>query len=115
MIITRCQYNLFSPENADNYQQIASKAEPTKDGYVFGGWSGLPATMPDHDVEITGQFYLVGDVNGDGIINTVDATYILMYLVDKTPADFIVPVADVDGNGSINTVDASAILKKLVE
>lgn len=57
----------------------------------------------------------MGDVNGDGIINTVDASYILMYLVDKTPVDFIESMADVDGSGTINTVDATGILRKLVE
>ena len=69
------------------------------------------------DAELDYALYTkqMGDVNGDGIINTVDASYILMYLVDKTPADFIESVADVDGSGTINTVDATAILKKLVE
>jgi len=54
-------------------------------------------------------------VNGDGKINTVDASYILMYLVGNVPADFVEAAADVDGNGIINTLDATAILKKLVE
>ena len=56
-----------------------------------------------------------GDVNGDGKINTVDASYILMYLVGNTPEDFVEKAADVDGDGKINTLDATAILKKLVE
>ena len=58
---------------------------------------------------------VVGDVNGDGEINTVDASYILMYLVGNTPNDFVEAAADVDGNGVIDTLDATAILKKLVE
>ena len=31
-------------------------AAPTKEGYTFSGWSGLPATMPAHDVVVTGSF-----------------------------------------------------------
>lgn len=31
-------------------------AAPTKEGYTFSGWSEIPATMPDSDVEITGSF-----------------------------------------------------------
>ena len=58
---------------------------------------------------------ILGDVNGDGKINTVDASYILMYLVGNVPDDFVEAAADVDGNGIINTLDATAILKKLVE
>lgn len=29
---------------------------PTKEGYTFSGWIGLPATMPAHDVTVTGSF-----------------------------------------------------------
>lgn len=35
------------PINADN---------PTREGYTFSGWSGLPDTMPDHDITVTGSF-----------------------------------------------------------
>lgn len=59
--------------------------------------------------------YTPGDVNGDGEINTVDASYILMYLVGNAPADFIQEAADVNEDGEIDTLDATAILKKLVE
>ncbi|MBR1932752.1 MAG: hypothetical protein IJ841_03605 [Prevotella sp.] len=57
----------------------------------------------------------LGDVNGDGVINTVDATYVLKYLVGSAPADFIEAAADVDGNGTINTSDATAILRSMVQ
>ena len=30
----------------------------TKTGYTFHGWSGLPETMPDHDVTVTGSYTL---------------------------------------------------------
>lgn len=33
--------------NADN---------PTRDGYNFSGWDGLPDSMPDHDITVTGSF-----------------------------------------------------------
>lgn len=29
---------------------------PSKEGYTFSGWSDIPATMPDRDVEIIGSF-----------------------------------------------------------
>ena len=35
-------------------------ADPVKDGYVFSGWSGVPDTMPAHDVEVTGAFVVDG-------------------------------------------------------
>ena len=41
------QLKAGQPINADN---------PTREGYIFNGWSGLPDTMPDHDITITGSF-----------------------------------------------------------
>ena len=41
---------------------------PTKEGYTFSGWSDIPATMPAHDVIISGSF--------------ATNTYLLTYMVD---------------------------------
>lgn len=57
----------------------------------------------------------VGKVSKDDTINTTDASYILMYLVDNKPDDFNAITADVDMNGTINTADATEILKELVK
>ena len=35
---------------------ITPETTPTKEGYTFSGWSDIPATMPAHDVTITGTF-----------------------------------------------------------
>lgn len=35
---------------------ITPRTEPTREGYTFSGWSGLPSTMPDRNVEVTGIF-----------------------------------------------------------
>ena len=35
---------------------ITPEAEPTKEGYTFSGWSEIPATMPAHDIVVTGTF-----------------------------------------------------------
>ncbi|MCI5794545.1 MAG: GDSL-type esterase/lipase family protein [Ruminococcus sp.] len=58
---------------------------------------------------------LMGDVNGDGIVNAVDASAILTYfaimMTDQTPTmKFDKSVADYNNDGIINSIDASAIL-----
>ncbi len=47
---------------------ITQEPAPTKEGYTFSGWSGIPERMPAHDVTVTGTF----------MVNK----YILMYILD---------------------------------
>ena len=57
-------YNLSYIVDGKVYQSVSveeGKAitpidEPSKEGYSFSGWSGLPATMPANDVTVTGTF-----------------------------------------------------------
>jgi hypothetical protein len=41
-------------------EEVVQKEAPVKEGYTFSGWSGLPETMPDHDVIVTGSFEVDG-------------------------------------------------------
>ena len=49
---------------------------PTKRGYTFSGWSGLPATMPANDVTVNGSFtierYTVTFYDWDGTVLKVE-------------------------------------------
>ena len=46
---------------------ITPEAALTKEGHTFSGWSEIPKTMPNHDVEVTGSFS----------INSYTLTYLL--------------------------------------
>ena len=35
---------------------ITPETAPTKENYIFSGWSDIPETMPAHDVTVTGSF-----------------------------------------------------------
>lgn len=37
-------------------ETITAEAEPQKEGYIFSGWSEIPATMPADDIIVTGSF-----------------------------------------------------------
>lgn len=47
-------------------EAIFPMTPPTKEGYIFSGWSEIPQTMPAHDVVVTGSF----EVNGIDEITT---------------------------------------------
>ena len=59
---------VYRKDTIDFSTTVTPESAPTKEGYTFFGWSEIPATMPAHDVEVTGSF----SVN----------KYILTYKVD---------------------------------
>lgn len=53
---------------------------------------------------------LLGDANGDGEVNVIDAMLVVNYVITTGKADLIEKNADVDGNGNIDIVDVMAIV-----
>ena len=62
---------------------ITAESAPTKEGYIFSGWSEVPATMPAHDVTITGNFTFIDAI--DNVI-TDDGTY-QIFTLDGIPVE----------------------------
>ncbi len=92
---------------------LTLEAEPTKEGYTFGGWSELPETMPAHDVEVTGRFYLYGDVNTDEEVDVVDVVDIARFVV-ATPSDsFRERLADLNYDATVNIADAVTLVNHI--
>ena len=88
----------------------APKAIATKD--ANGALS--PITKPIVTDDPYGG-YALGDVNGDGKINTLDAMMTLRAAVGIESLDAIQTIrADIDANGKINTMDAMMILRRAV-
>ncbi|MBN1699373.1 MAG: hypothetical protein JW881_17770, partial [Spirochaetales bacterium] len=56
----------------------------------------------------------LGDVNGDGAINILDALKIAQYYVGADPSGFDPDAADVDANGAVNIVDALLVARYYV-
>ena len=62
---------------------ITTEAEPTKEVYTFSGWSEVPATMPAHDVTITGNFTFIDAIED---ITANDSEY-QIFTIDGTPVE----------------------------
>ena len=66
-------------------------------------------TVADH--EEVGPTYIVGDVNSDGKVDTVDATLIQKYAIEIPVEYFDATVADVNGDGRISILDTTCVQK----
>ena len=58
---------IYKSETVDYGTPLTPEPALQKEGYTFSGWSEIPATMPAHDVEVTGTFS----------INSYTLTYII--------------------------------------
>ena len=68
---------------------ITALTEPTKEGYTFSGWIGLPETMPANDVTTIGTFtinkYLVTFKIGDEVIASDSLEYMSAIVAPEAP------------------------------
>ena len=49
--------------------------------------------------------YVIGDVNGDGVIDEKDVNLLSKYLFVTVPVNFITQAADINGDGKIDEDD----------
>lgn len=60
---------LYAVDSVKHGDTIIPRAEPSKEGYTFSGWSEVPEIMPAEDLVVTGSF--------------VRNTYTITYVVDS--------------------------------
>jgi Ca2+-binding EF-hand superfamily protein len=58
-------------------------------------------------IETIDLLQMAGDIDGDGIVNATDLTYLLSEF-GKFPLNF--PYADIDGDGIVNATDLTYLL-----
>lgn len=104
---------------------------PVREEYVFKGWSinkdgnvlFSPGDLCDLDANIIlyavwspqSTDRILGDVNGDGVINILDATNIQKLLAESDAfTEEQIKYADVNGDGCISVLDVTKIQKYLV-
>ena len=84
-LIYKVDDEVYKIEEIKEGEAITPEAEPTKEGYTFSGWSEIPATMPAHDVTVTGMF----SINSYKLTYVVDGqtykTYDVEYGATITP------------------------------
>ena len=98
---------------------VTPEPEPEpRAGYTFSGWIGLPETMPDHDVIVTGTFLpiLVAEITVTGPAETLKVGSTMQLTADVQP----VPVANdtvtwTSSDEAVAQVDAEGMVTALAE
>ncbi len=89
-------------------------------GYRFEAWTGDVAavanvnastttfTMPAQNVTITPKHYLIGDVDGNGVVDSMDAAAIIRMVGGKETPTL---VGDIAGTGAVDAMSAANIAR----
>jgi hypothetical protein len=98
-----------------DYGKIVSEfpEPPTLDRFVFVDWD-YDGSAVFVDITITANYLEVGDVNGDGVINTGDAVLILKGITGNSLTPQQDSLADFNNDGKVNTGDAVGILTFII-
>ena len=83
---------------------ITPEFAPTKEGYTFSGWSDIPATMPAHDVTVTGTFTRDGIVVDNVVFEETEDGVVLIN-GESLSGNVIIP-ATITANGQTYRVIA---------
>lgn len=75
---------------------------------------GTFVSLPKTKTSIMVINYIIGDVNGNGIVDIGDAVSIVNYLVGKESQNFVEKAADTNHNGLVDIGDAVTIVNFLV-
>ena len=103
--IVALTFELGNPQNVDptlNQGEVScAGAAPTR----------TPTRTPTATRTATPACTLWGDVNRDGRVDPIDATYILQYAAELIPSLPCRSRADVYADGQVNAIDATVILQ----
>lgn len=103
-------YGYYSSYNKTLYSYDKEEHE-----FVFNIYNiGENKTIGFGSIVIEGELtapvsILLGDVNGDGIVNVTDVVCLVSYILGSNTTDIILEAADVNGDGDINITDAVGI------
>lgn len=107
--------NLSPSQVKDIIAQTAIKDNYTNNpesGFRFGPNGKIDALAGAR--RVLGINYLIGDVNGNGVINIQDVTWLIDYLLENPNENFVLEAADVFPDGIINIRDLTSLIDVLL-
>lgn len=96
--------------------EIASPANPTKEGCFFFGWDkDIPAVMPADNITIKALWIpsdnpSLGDANGDGDVNIIDVNLLIGKILGSVTSGCIEENMDINKDGELNVADLNILV-----
>jgi hypothetical protein len=103
-------------------EEVFISATPNEN-YIFKNWTlgetevsaepNFSYTMFNQNITFHANFYIMGDVNNDGIINIADLTMLIDFILGNNPVGFLEFLADLNRDLSINVIDVVFLIHLL--
>ncbi|MBQ1667187.1 MAG: lamin tail domain-containing protein, partial [Prevotella sp.] len=104
----------FTYPEHDGNQSVGRYPDGCNDIYLFNVPTiGKDNRMTSYAVAQEENF-LLGDVNGDGVVNITDVIYLVNYIMQPESTTIILKAADVNIDGNINITDAVGIINLIL-
>ncbi|MBR5101537.1 MAG: dockerin type I repeat-containing protein, partial [Muribaculaceae bacterium] len=107
------------------FDEIAMRANPVfanESNYIdnvisilSGGTAGVGLNFDAIFFYRDAKEQLMGDVNGDGVLDVKDVTGLINYILGTPPADFVLENANIDGEGEIDVQDVTALINMILD
>lgn len=103
---------VYKTESIKCQTKIELPNAPKKEGHTFYRWEGMPEDliMPDHDLTVTAQYAITGDVNLDEKVNITDAVDIVNDRLGYESNGFILALSDVNADEQYTITDAIGVI-----
>lgn len=113
----------FGAANSEGDYRITDETTGIEIGLANGGASfAIPAGEWNLTVSVDNmtlivekaENVLIGDANGDGVVNPTDATVLINALLSENFEAIVPANSDMDGNGTVNVTDAILLINYLL-
>ncbi|MBQ4028555.1 MAG: dockerin type I repeat-containing protein, partial [Prevotella sp.] len=105
-----------------SYDKSLSSTSATSHDFVFNIYTldgSKNKTMGLGNIVITGELTeninpIMGDVNGDGLVNITDVVCLVNYVLDSDASNINLEISDINGDGIINITDVVSLVNLIL-
>ncbi|MBO4315843.1 MAG: dockerin type I repeat-containing protein, partial [Prevotella sp.] len=121
-ILTGIQPNRNSADYGyySSYNEPLSSSDKDEHSFVFNIYGLKNKNMGIGNIVITGELktiinQLVGDVNGDGLVNITDVVCLVNYVLTNDATGVIMENTDINDDGDVNITDVVSLVTLILD